>query len=175
MSGVAIISGLPGSGKTTLASRLARRYEHSVHLKADQFIGFITHPVDPYSSESRAQSEALARAIAACAASFAESRYAVFLDGVIGPWNLPIYEARLVEFDYAILDVDGATAINRMCQRGDSNIEQHSIDRLWRFFQKYPDVLSRHRLNAAEDVDAVVTEFETRRAAGELSRRTVLR
>ena len=112
----------------------------------------------------------MAHVVAATARAFADGGYVVFVDGVVGPWHLPAFEAQLGNFDYAILDLNKATAVDRMQRRGDGKPEEEGVALLWQFFQRYPEVLARHRLNAATDADAVMNEFENRRAAGELVR-----
>jgi thymidylate kinase len=164
---VALISGIPGSGKTTLAKALADQSDRGVHIEADAFLRFIAHRVDPYSVESRAQAEAVARAVASCARSFAKHGYEVFVEGVTGPWQLEILDGELGPFDYIILDVDTEIAIDRMRKRGDAELEPEGVARLRRFFQKYPTVLRRHALNATGSEQAVMREFKQRRAAGE--------
>jgi AAA domain len=167
---VAVISGIPGAGKTTLARQLASEHTLGVHLEADQFLRFLAHPVDPLSLESREQADTLTSVVASTARSFAQRGYAVFVDGVVGPWYLSVYEQHLGEFDYAILDLDMATVVNRRRGRGDNTADKDGVKLLWQFFRRYPDVLAKHRLNAAANEDAIMREFKDRRAAGDLLR-----
>ena len=73
MRAIAILSGCPGTGKTTLAVRLAEASERGVHLDTDRFYDFVLQPVSPILPESRAQNETVLAAAARAAAAFAEN------------------------------------------------------------------------------------------------------
>ena len=108
------------------------------------------------------------KAVASSARSFAEDGYEVFVDCVVGPWHFDIYSAAFGAFDYAILDLDVATAVDRMRRRGDTTVEQEGVEMLWQFFREYPEVLAQYSLNAAMREDLVLREFERSRAEGKL-------
>jgi hypothetical protein len=60
------------------------------------------------------------RALGRAAGSFAEDGYSVFLDGVIGPWFLPILARELpsgIPLEYVVLQVDLEQALDRVRQR----------------------------------------------------------
>ena len=107
MSAIAILSGCPGTGKTTLALQLAESSARGVHLDTDRFYDFVAQPISPILPESRAQNETVMAAAARAAGAFAEGGYEVFVDGVIGPWLLPIWTRALplsaVPVDYIVL------------------------------------------------------------------------
>jgi len=89
MASIMIISGCLGTGKTTLSKALAHAAPAGLHLVTDTFYHFPAHPLDPTTEEAHAQNTTIMRAIGRAAAAFVEGGYAVFLDGVIGPWFLP--------------------------------------------------------------------------------------
>jgi len=64
MPAIIIVSGCPGSGKTTLARSLARSHPRGLHLRSDVFYGFPVALVDPTRPESHEQNAVIIRAVA---------------------------------------------------------------------------------------------------------------
>lgn len=113
MKPLAIISGAPGSGKTTLAQGLARRSASGVHVVTDEFYRFLAHRLDPSTPESRTQNTSVVKAFLNAARSFHEDGYDVYVDGVIGPWWLDDIVRIFPRFDYVILHADLPTMSSR--------------------------------------------------------------
>jgi cytidylate kinase len=120
-----IVSGPPGAGKSTVAALLAQDHEPSLHLTSDSFFHFIARGyISPWRSPSYDQNVTISRAVAASTAAFAWGGYEVVLDGVIGPWLLPIYREALAGVDahYAVLRPSLAVALARAAARGQDKL-----------------------------------------------------
>lgn len=148
MPSIMIISGCPGTGKTTLSRALAQAAPTGLHLVTDTFYHFPAHPLDPTTAAAHAQNTTIMRAIGRAAAAFVEGGYEVFLDGVVGPWFLPtllrewdavprveyvILRATLVEELARVLQRDGPATQPRVYTMHDAFAElagyaQHVIE-----------------------------------------------
>ncbi|MFQ6689858.1 hypothetical protein OMF49_13505, partial [Bordetella pertussis] len=60
---IVIVSGPPGSGKTTACGLLAQADPQGLHLPSDLFYGFPAHPIPPYRPQADAQNAAVIRAV----------------------------------------------------------------------------------------------------------------
>jgi adenylate kinase family enzyme len=91
-----ILTGAPGSGKTTVAELLSTDADrHTVHLHTDTFYTSIrTGFVPPYLPEAAEQNQVVLAAIADAATAYAHGGYDVVLDGIVGPWYLDIFLER---------------------------------------------------------------------------------
>jgi predicted kinase len=120
MAPIVIVSGCPGSGKTTLARALSDADGRGVHIVSDLFYAFPSAPIDPTRPDSHAQNGVIMSALARAAGAFAEGGYRVFLDGVIGPWFLPVLREELRSpsaLAYLVLRVSEAEALRRVRAR----------------------------------------------------------
>lgn len=120
MGRIVIVTGPPGAGKSTIARRLARGAEEplAIHLHTDDFYTYIQKGfVEPWRPESQAQNVTLMTAIASAAAAWAVGGYAVFVDGIVGPWFFDTWLSTArrngLELDYVLLMPDEETAVAR--------------------------------------------------------------
>jgi predicted ABC-type ATPase len=86
---VFIITGSPGSGKTSVAIALMRRFEFGVHIPVDDLREFvvagIAHPVPEWTDETSRQFRLARQAAAQMARLYAGAGFAVAIDDVISP------------------------------------------------------------------------------------------
>lgn len=122
---VVILSGHPGSGKTTSAENLARLPGNvpKVHLHSDDFWGYIKHGlIAPWLPESDAQNRMIMEIAAGVAGRYAAAGYLVFLDGVIRPAALPAFQTLLAPLHYVVLRTSVTEAVNRCTARGGDSL-----------------------------------------------------
>jgi chloramphenicol 3-O-phosphotransferase len=117
---ILILTGAPGSGKTTTARALARQAGGpAVHLHADDFWHVIqSGAIPPYLPAAHAQNRTVMRALAQAAASYAEGGFLVVVDGIVGPWFLSPFHALAVPLHYVVLRVPLPVALERCRRRG---------------------------------------------------------
>jgi predicted kinase len=163
MSRIAIVTGVPGAGKTSVCRLLAAATTRGLHLVSDDFYAWPAHLVDPTKPESQAQNAAILTAISRAAGAFGEAGYDVFLDGILGPWFLPLVASELrpigVPVDYVVLRADADEAVARATSRqppADERMVRHmraSFAELGRFERHVVDTDAIETAALAEQLD----------------------
>jgi chloramphenicol 3-O-phosphotransferase len=98
-----ILSGAPGSGKSTVSQALLRRFDFGLHVPVDALrewvVSGLSNPVPGWSNETDRQFRLARRTAAAAARIYAEDGFAVAIDDVIFPSQVKShYRESLVEF-----------------------------------------------------------------------------
>ena len=138
---VLILTGAPGSGKTTVAGLLATKSQHAVHIESDRFFHFIQAGyIEPWRPESHEQNTTVMRVVAQAAAGYANAGYFTIIDGIILPeWFLQPFRDSLGtaghRVAYAVLRAPLAVCVERAAGRASSRLSNAAvIERLWHDF-----------------------------------------
>ncbi len=123
-SRIAVVSGPPGAGKTSVAEALVLRTERGVVIDGDSFFASIRIGlIPPWTPDADRQNETVIRAIGAAAARFARGGYFVVVDALIGPWFLEAFvDSVALPATYLILRPTADEALRRATRRGDPDL-----------------------------------------------------
>ncbi len=145
---ILILTGPPGSGKTTTARALAEAPgSPKVHLHSDDFWHFIKYGgIPPYLPEAHEQNAVVMDVLAGVADAYAKGGYFVVVDGIIGPWFLKAFKAVTAPLHYVVLRPPLDVAILRCQERGgDTLTDPEPITTLHRQFSSL-EKLEKHVL-----------------------------
>ena len=165
---IVIISGAPGSGKSTISKRLAQEsaHSHAVHMHTDDFYTYIRKGyVAPWLPAAAAQNTVVIEAFAASVQAFAAGGYEVFVDGVIGPWFVdPWVQLAQAGFDvrYIILRPDQETTIARAISRsGDTALtDVEAVQSMWQAFGNLGAYASHVLDTTQQNIDETVAVIQ---------------
>ncbi|WP_379066382.1 AAA family ATPase [Mesorhizobium sp. UC74_2] len=161
---ILILTGAPGSGKTTTAKALAAEGGSAkVHLHSDDFWYFIKNgAVAPYLPEAHQQNAVVIDVLASAAEGYAKGGFFVIVDGILGPWFLEPFTTLGVPLHYVVLRPPLEVAIRRCHDRGgDTLTDPEPIAALHRQLSDLGE-LERHAIDignqAREQTLATVVE-----------------
>jgi len=136
---VLILTGAPGTGKTTTASILAARAPAAVHLETDAFFRFIRSGyIEPWKPESQAQNQVAMGIAAEAAVAYAAAGYFTVVEGIILPrWFLTPLRDGLREAGlravYVALRAPLPVCLGRL-ERRDGAVDAEAITKIWTEF-----------------------------------------
>jgi predicted kinase len=175
---VLIITGPPGSGKSTTAKLVAQHFERAACLESDWFWTTIVKGfIPPWRPEADPQNRAVLAALSRSAVELATAGYTVVVDGIVGPWYLGLVTEPLarqgVETHYLVLRPGLDTALARVtaregAQRRDGHLaaaflDEEPVTHMWEQFSDLGPyerhVVDNTGLDAAETATVVWTRY----------------
>jgi predicted kinase len=172
-SRVLILTGAPGSGKTTVAQLLAASSRRAVHLESDRFFRFIQAGyIEPWRPEAHEQNTVVMGVVGEAASAYAAAGYFTIIDGIISPrWFLkPLRDSlgasgHLVS--YAVLRAPLETCLSRAANRASDRLSNAAvIERLWRDFANLESLEGHAVDSGTQTASAVADVLEQRSHAG---------
>ncbi|WP_308753775.1 AAA family ATPase [uncultured Anaerotruncus sp.] len=137
-----IITGAPGTGKTTVSSIIATEsnMKKSVHMHTDDFYHYLRKgAIPPHLSESNEQNLVVIEAFLEAAKRYVRGGYDVIVDGIIGPWFLEPWLNTVqegYEVHYIILRASKEETMKRAVERSkldrETNVEL--VETMWEQF-----------------------------------------
>jgi hypothetical protein len=92
VSELLVITGPPGSGKSTVSLLVAERFERCALVPGDLFFQFVVRGyIDPWLAESHDQNVVVTEAAATATGRYPRGGYMTIYDGIVGPWFLPTF------------------------------------------------------------------------------------
>lgn len=157
-----VITGSPGTGKTTVASIIAKESSltKSVHLHTDDFYHFLCKgAIPPYLPESNEQNLIVIEAFLEAAKRYARGGYDVIIDGIIGPWFLePWIKAAQDHYEvhYILLRASKEQTMERAAGRAklDRETNRKLVETMWEQFTH----LERYETYVVDTTDSSVEE-----------------
>ncbi len=139
---IVIITGSPGTGKSTTASIVAKESDlsKSVHMHTDDFYHYIQKgAIPPFLPESHEQNLIVIEAFLEAAKRFARGGYDVIIDGIVGPWFLePWIKAAQDNYEvhYIILRASKEETMRRAISRSklDQAVNIKLVEQMWEQF-----------------------------------------
>ena len=169
---IVIMTGPPGTGKTTVSSIVAREsdLEKSVHMHTDDFYhGLCKGAIPPYLPESQEQNLIVIEAFLEAAKRYVRGGYDVIVDGIVGPWFLePWIRAAKegYEVHYIVLRAERQETLERALRRKklDRETNVKLVEVMWEQFQNLGDyesyVIDTTGCSPEETVDSVKRRIE---------------
>lgn len=169
---IIIISGSPGTGKSTTASIVAKEstLSKSVHLHTDDFYHYIRKGViPPFLPESQEQNLIVIEAFLEAAKRFARGGFDVIVDGIVGPWFLEPWLKAVqdnYEVHYIILRATKEETMKRAINRSklDDDANMKLVEKMWKQFndlgQYESNIIDSTNQSIEQSVSKIKAEIE---------------
>jgi len=156
---ILVLSGPPGSGKTTAAASLAAKLPKSVHLESDWFYRAISSGlIPPHTPAAGTQNDAIMDIATDAAIGYARAGLAVVWDGIVGPWYLDRVAERVaaagIVLHYAVVRAPRDIALDRVTGR-DQTAEVSGAEVMHHQFAALGDH-ERHVVSGGQPVEDIV-------------------
>lgn len=173
-----LLTGSPGTGKTTVAPLVADRHERSVCLDLDWFFAKLRRSaIEPWRKEAHAQNRLVLHAAAEAVAAFACGGYVTVAEGILYPFMLDLFEDACgrsgVAIHYAVLRAPIEVVQRRVQERtvepehAGALADAAVVGDLWTQFESL-GVDERHRVDVGmRGPSEVAQEIDRRLRAGE--------
>jgi hypothetical protein len=173
-----LLTGSPGSGKTTVAPLVADRHSPSASLDLDWFFAKLRRgAIEPWKAEAHGQNRVVLTAAAEAVAAFALGGYFTVAEGILYPFMLDLFADACaphgITLDYAVLRAPIGVVQRRVVDRKREPLHAGAladaavVDDLWFQFERH-GVDERHRVDAgARSPEEVAADIDRRMEAGE--------
>ena len=164
---IIVITGSPGTGKTTTASTVAKEsdLEKSVHMHTDDFYHYLSKgAIPPHLPESNEQNLIVIEAFLEAAKRYVRGGYDVIVDGIIGPWFLEPW-LNIVregyEVHYIVLRANKEETMKRAIERSklDRKTNIELVEIMWEQFNNLgayeKNILDTTQLSVEDTVSAI--------------------
>lgn len=159
---IIIITGSPGTGKSTISSILAKEsnMSKSVNMQTDDFYHYLSKgAIPPYLPESNEQNLIVIEAFLESAKRYARGGYDVIVDGIVGPWFLdPWIKAAQENYEvhYIILRATKEETMKRAIERSKLNKETNInlVETMWNQFNN----LGKYESNVIDTTNSSIEE-----------------
>ena len=139
---IIVVTGSPGTGKTTTASIVAKEssMDKSVHMHTDDFFHYLSKgAISPHLPESNEQNLVVIEAFLEAAKRYARGGYDVIVDGIVGPWFLEPWRAIAqedYEVHYIVLRASKEETMKRAVERSklDRKTNVELVETMWEQF-----------------------------------------
>ena len=171
---IIVITGAPGTGKTTTASAVAKEsdLEKSVHMHTDDFYHYLSKgAIPPHLPESNTQNLIVIEAFLEAAKRYVRGGYDVVIDGIIGPWFLEPW-LNIVregyEVYYIILRASKEETMKRAIERSklDRKTNIELVEAMWEQFRNTgiyeQNVIDTTSLSVSETVSMIKERIQSK-------------